>query len=111
MRNAVKATVDAYDGTVTLYAWDEDDPILKAWGEVFPDVVQPRDEIPDELLEHLRYPDDLFKVQRYQFARYHVTDAKDWYDGNNRWEVPTDPEADGARCSRRTGSSSTTPGR
>ena len=94
MRNAVKATVDAYDGTVTLYAWDEEDPILKAWSEVFPGVVQPKAEIPDALMEHLRYPDDLFKVQRYQFARYHVTDAKDWYEDNNRWEVPKDPQAE-----------------
>jgi len=94
MRNAVKATVDAYDGTVTIYAWDEEDPILKAWSEVFPDVVQPKSAIPDALMEHLRYPDDLFKVQRYQFARYHVTDAKDWYEDNNRWEVPKDPQAE-----------------
>ncbi len=94
MRNAVKATVDAYDGTVTIYAWDEEDPILKAWSEVFPDVVQPKADIPDALMEHLRYPDDLFKVQRYQFARYHVTDAKDWYEDNNRWEVPKDPQAE-----------------
>ncbi|WP_243395283.1 UPF0182 family protein [Nocardioides currus] len=91
MRNAVKATVDAYDGTVKIYAWDEDDPILQAWSEVFPGIVQPKSDIPDSLMEHLRYPDDLFKVQRYQFARYHVTDAKDWYEDNNRWEVPKDP--------------------
>jgi uncharacterized membrane protein (UPF0182 family) len=94
MRNSVKATVDAYDGTVTLYEW-ESDPISEAWGEVFPDILQPRESIPDELLEHLRYPDDLFKVQRYQFAKYHETDPKEWYDGSTRWEVPTDPEAEG----------------
>ena len=77
MRNAVKATVDAYDGTVTLYAWDEDDPILKAWRDGLPGHrARPKSEIPTELLEHLRYPEDLFKVQRYQFARYHVTDAE-----------------------------------
>lgn len=92
MRNAVKATVDAYDGTVTIYTWDEEDPILKAWSEVFPDVVQPKSEIPDALMSHLRYPTDLFKVQRHQFARYHLTEANDWYDGANRWEVPTDPQ-------------------
>ncbi|MGH3347677.1 MAG: UPF0182 family protein [Nocardioides sp.] len=91
MRNAVKATVDAYDGTVTLYAWDESDPILQAWRGAFPDTVQDRDAIPDELLEHLRYPEDLFKVQRYQFARYHVTDSGDFYQSNDRWEVPEDP--------------------
>lgn len=93
MRNSVKATVDAYDGTVTLYEW-EPDPISEAWGEVFPGILKPRDEIPDELLEHLRYPDDLFKVQRYQFAKYHETDAKLWLDASTRWEVPRDPEAE-----------------
>ena len=50
---------------------------------------------PTACMEHLRYPEDLFKVQRYQFARYHVTDAGDFYQGNNRWEVPQDPEAPG----------------
>jgi uncharacterized membrane protein (UPF0182 family) len=91
MRNAVKATVDAYDGTVTLYAWDESDPILQAWRSAFPGTVKDYDEIPDDLMQHLRYPEDLFKVQRYQFARYHVTDPGDFYQGNNRWEVPEDP--------------------
>jgi hypothetical protein len=93
IRNSVKATVDAYDGTVTLYAWEDTDPILKAWDEVFPGVIKARDEIPEELQEHLRYPEDLFKAQRHQFQRYHITDALDWYEGSSRWEVPTDPQA------------------
>ncbi len=91
MRNAVKATVDAYDGTVNLYAWDEEDPILKAWRGIFPNVVKDKSEMSEGLLAHVRYPEDLFKVQRYQYGRYHVTDAKDWYEENARWEVPTDP--------------------
>ena len=53
--------------------------------------MQPKTEIPDALLEHLRYPEDLFKVQRYQFARYHVTDPSAWFQGNDRWAVPEDP--------------------
>ena len=93
MRNAVKATVDAYDGTVTLYEWEQD-PILDAWKSVFPDSVEPNSAISDELMQHLRYPEDLFKAQRYQYARYHVTDPGDFYQGNNRWEVPRDPNAD-----------------
>ena len=93
MRNAVKATVDAYDGTVTLYEWDEDDPILKTWESAFPGTVQPKADIPEELKEHLRYPEDMFKVQRYQYARYHVTDPVRWYSGNNRWAVPVDPNS------------------
>ena len=92
LRNSVKATVDAYDGTVTLYEWDEQDPILKAWEAVFPDVVQPKDSIPDALREHIRYPEDLFKAQRYQFQRYHETSASAWFEGSSRWEVPSDPQ-------------------
>ncbi|WP_121255428.1 UPF0182 family protein [Nocardioides ferulae] len=91
MRNAVKATVDAYTGDVVIYEWDTEDPILKAWRSAFPGTVVDNEEIPDSLMEHLRYPEDLFKVQRYQFARYHVTDPGDFYQGNNRWEVPEDP--------------------
>ena len=94
LRNSVKATVDAYDGTVTLYEWDAD-PILKAWEKAFPGVVQPKSDIPDELTAHLRYPDDLYKVQRYQLARYHVADATDFLAGSDRWAVPEEPSVAG----------------
>ncbi len=92
MRNAVKATVDAYDGTVTLYAWDEEDPMLQAWRSAFPGTVKDRADIPPEVLEHMRYPEDLFKVQRYQLASYHVTDAATFYGRGDQWEVPVDPQ-------------------
>ncbi|MGA8845428.1 MAG: UPF0182 family protein, partial [Nocardioides sp.] len=95
MRNAVKATVDAYTGEVTLYAWDEEDPLLKSWMGAFPGTVEPKSAMSDDLLAHVRYPEDLFKVQRYQFARYHVSDASDWYEFNDRWAVPEDPQAPG----------------
>ena len=91
MRNSVKAVVDAYDGSVTLYEWDRD-PILDAWSEAFPQVVRPRSEIPPNLLAHMRYPEDMFKVQRHMLATYHVTNPKTFYEGNDRWEVPQDPE-------------------
>lgn len=94
LRNSVKATVDAYDGTVTLYEWDPD-PILKAWESAFPGLVKPKADIPADLLSHLRYPDDLYKVQRYQLARYHVTDATDFLAGSDRWAVPEAPSAPG----------------
>ena len=92
MRNAVKATVDAYDGTVRLYAWDADDPMLEVWRDAFPGTVLDRDQMPEELVSHLRYPEDLFKVQRYQFAKYHVTDPGAFYQKNAWWVVPKDPE-------------------
>ncbi|MPZ94090.1 MAG: UPF0182 family protein [Propionibacteriales bacterium] len=95
MRNSVKAVVDAYDGSVTMYEWDEGDAVLAAWREVFPDAVQDKDEIPSELMEHLRYPEDMFKVQREILTRYHVTDEGDFYQGNDRWKVPEDPASPG----------------
>ncbi|HEU4511752.1 MAG TPA: UPF0182 family protein [Nocardioidaceae bacterium] len=91
IRNSVKAVVDAYDGTVTLYEWDEQDPILKAWSSAFPGVVEPKDSIPADLREHMRYPEDLFKVQRDILAQYHVTQPKTFYEGSDQWEVPQDP--------------------
>src|SRR3954449_1160567 len=94
VRNSVKATVDAYDGTVTLYAWDEDDPVLKTYRKAFPGVIQPRDKMSDELVSHVRYPEDLFKLQRDILTRYHVTDATDFYNQNDRWQVPDDPTQD-----------------
>jgi uncharacterized protein len=91
MRNAVKATVNAYTGQVTLYAWDQTDPILQAWRSAFPNTVLDRDQIPADLLPHLRYPEDMFKVQRFQYAHYHVTNPSDFFSGTNWWEVPEDP--------------------
>jgi uncharacterized membrane protein (UPF0182 family) len=93
IRNAVKATVDAYDGTVTLYEWDDSDPILKAWEGVFPGVVKSKSDIPSDLLDHFRYPEDMFKAQRSLLAAYHVTDPKTFYEGNDKWDIPEDPNS------------------
>ena len=91
IRNSVKATVDAYDGTVTLYAQDETDPVLKAWESVFPGTVKPKSAISPELQEHLRYPEDLFKVQRALLAKYHVNDPVTFFSTSDFWDVPLDP--------------------
>jgi hypothetical protein len=94
IRNSVKATVDAYDGTVTLYEWDEVDPVLQTYMKAFPDTVEEYEDIPDELREHVRYPEDLFKLQRDILTRYHVTDPGNFYSQNDRWQVPADPTQD-----------------
>jgi hypothetical protein len=93
IRNSVKATVDAYDGTVTLYEWDQTDPVLKAWRAAFPGTVQDYGTISPDLMQHLRYPEDFFKVQRKLFAEYHVTDPRAFYSGQDFWKVPDDPTA------------------
>ena len=95
VRNSVKATVDAYDGTVTLYQWDEADPVVKAWMSIFPGTVKPLADIKGSLMEHLRYPEDLFKVQRQLLQKYHDTDAASFYGGQNFWRVPDDPTQQG----------------
>nr|WP_307815608.1 UPF0182 family protein [Myceligenerans indicum] len=94
IRNSVKATVDAYDGSVDLYAWEPNDPVLKTWENVFPGSVRPLDEISGELMSHVRYPEDLFKVQRKLLTEYHVTDASDFFSGNDFWNNPQDPTSD-----------------
>jgi uncharacterized membrane protein (UPF0182 family) len=91
IRNSVKATVDAYSGKVTLYAWDAEDPILKAWSKVFPSTLEPVSKIDGALMSHIRYPEDLFKVQRALLSRYHVQDPKDFFVGNDFWTTPDDP--------------------
>ena len=90
-RNSVKAVVDAYEGTVTLYAWDESDPILQTWMKAFPGVVEARSSMPTAIEAHVRYPQDLFKVQRVVMSRYHVTDPATFYNGTDFWIVPFDP--------------------
>lgn len=91
IRNSVKATVDAYDGSVDLYQWDDQDPILKAWMNLYPDTVQPRSAISGELMSHVRYPSDLFKIQRSVLGNYHVTEAGAFYSQQDAWMTPNDP--------------------
>jgi uncharacterized membrane protein (UPF0182 family) len=91
IRNSVKAVVNAYDGSVDLYAWDESDPVLKTWMKAFPGTVKPKSAISPSLKSHLRYPEDMFKVQRDLLAKYHVTDPGTWYQNSDLWRVPADP--------------------
>ncbi|MFG2998017.1 UPF0182 family protein [Streptomyces sp. NPDC048340] len=91
IRNSVKATVDAYDGTVSLYQWDTQDPVLKTWMKAFPGTVKAKSEISKALMDHIRYPQDLFKVQRELLTRYHVTDPQTFLSGSEAWAVPDDP--------------------
>ncbi|WP_370517529.1 UPF0182 family protein [Pseudactinotalea sp. HY160] len=97
IRNSVKAVVNAFDGSVTLYAWDTEDPVLQTWNEIFPNSLEPISEISGSLMSHLRYPLDMFKVQRELLTRYHVTDASSFYSGGDFWRVPNDPVASGTQ--------------
>ena len=91
IRNSVKATVDAYDGSVDLYAWDAKDPVLKAWQKVFPGQFKPLSSISGDLMSHMRYPESLFKVQRQLLSQYHVNSASQFFSGEDFWQTPVDP--------------------
>jgi uncharacterized protein len=91
IRNSVKIAIDAYDGSLVLYVVDEQDPIIRVWQSVFPDLFTPASEVPDELQAHFRYPENLFQVQAVRHTNYHVTSPEVFYGGTDRWAVPGDP--------------------
>jgi uncharacterized membrane protein (UPF0182 family) len=91
VRNSVKVTVDAYQGTVTFYVFDKKDPIIQAYRDAFPDLFTDGSRMPADIRAHLRYPEDLFKSQSAMFGRYHVTEPKRFYDGSAKWLVSPDP--------------------
>ncbi|OJX97909.1 MAG: hypothetical protein BGO96_13440 [Micrococcales bacterium 73-15] len=96
IRNSVKAVVNAYDGSVTLYAWDTEDPVLASWSKVYPGLVEPYTEMSGDLMSHVRYPEDMFKVQRTILNRYHVTDAQQFFTQADFWRTPSDPTETGS---------------
>ncbi|MGB3413957.1 MAG: UPF0182 family protein [Microbacteriaceae bacterium] len=100
IRNSVKATVDAYDGKVTLYAWDTEDPVLATWNKIFPNSLTPISEMSAELMQHVRYPSDMFKLQRQILGKYHVGTTAALYSGSDAWITPGEPTASAATAAR-----------
>ena len=90
IRNSVKAVVDAYDGTVTLYVRDPDDPVLQAWQRAFPGTYTPLAEAGEELQAHFRYPEDLFRVQSSVYSTYHMRNPAEFYAKEDAWAIPGD---------------------
>ncbi len=88
MRNAVKVTVDAYDGKVNFYLSDPEDTIARVYNTIFPTLFKPLKEMPEGLRAHVRYPRDLFKVQTSLYAVYHMNDPKVFYNKEDLWEIP-----------------------
>ena len=89
LRNSVKIVVDAYTGAVTMYAFDPEDPILKAWSSIFPTLLTDAEKIPDEVAAHFRYPEGLFSVQAEIYRNYHMTDPKVFYNKEDSWDIPS----------------------
>jgi len=93
VRNSVKATVDAYDGTITFYVVDEEDPIIKAYRRAFPELFTDEDEMPAGLRDHWRYPEDLFRAQTEHYTQYHMTDPDEFYRKQALWDIAPTPES------------------
>lgn len=89
MRNSVKITIDAYDGSVSFYQSDPDDAIIRVFGAIFPGLLKPMAEMPPDLKKHIRYPRELFAIQTALYATYHMTDPKTFYNKEDLWEIPS----------------------
>jgi uncharacterized membrane protein (UPF0182 family) len=88
VRNSVKATVDAYHGTVTFYVADPTDPLVQAFGQAFPGLLQPLGQMPADLQRHIRYPEDFFAIQARKYATYHMLDPQVFYNREDTWAIP-----------------------
>jgi len=91
VRNAVKVTVDAYDGTVNFYIADPADPLIRTIALIFPGLLQPLTAMPADLRTHLRYPEGLFRIQAGMFAVYHMRDTQVFYNKEDLWNLPVRP--------------------
>jgi uncharacterized membrane protein (UPF0182 family) len=88
IRNSVKAVIDAYNGTVSFYLSDPEDPIVLAYGKIFPDLFKPLDKMPADLRAHIRYPEDLFTIQARMYATYHMQDPQVFYNKEDLLSIP-----------------------
>ncbi|MBI5287696.1 MAG: UPF0182 family protein [Chloroflexi bacterium] len=100
IRNSVKVVVNAYSGETNFYAMQPDEPLLKAYSAIFPDLFQPLSEMPATVREHIRYPEDLFRLQTEVYLRYHIRDARQFYQKEDQWDVPTEVFGSGEQLVR-----------
>ncbi len=90
IRNSVKVVVNAYSGQTDFYAMETEEPLLRAYAAVFPDLLKPQSEMPESLRSHIRYPEDLFRLQTQAYLRYHIRDAREFYQKEDQWDFPTE---------------------
>jgi uncharacterized membrane protein (UPF0182 family) len=91
IRNSVKGTVDAYDGTLTLYVVDESDPVVRSYRRIFPALFTGGDAMSEDLRAHLRYPEDMFRIQSDMFTRYHMLESRVFFNNGDPWQIARDP--------------------
>jgi uncharacterized membrane protein (UPF0182 family) len=94
IRNSVKAVVDMYEGTVSFYVMDPDDPVLAVYRHAFPEVFKDLSQLSPDLKLHLRYPQDLFGIQATQYETFHMTDPQVFYNREDLWVAPLEKYED-----------------
>lgn len=97
IRNSVKVVVDAYNGSITYYQMDQEDPIIKAYSKIFPGLFRPFEEMSEDLKSHVRYPMALFRLQAAVFQTYHMQDVQVFYNREDLWEIPNEIYRDKAQ--------------
>jgi uncharacterized membrane protein (UPF0182 family) len=90
IRNSVKVVVDAYDGTTKFYIYDEDDPLIKTYANIYSTLFEPKSDFPTGLVAHTRYPQDYFDLQSRVFMKYHVDNPVVFYNGEDVWDIATE---------------------
>ena len=97
IRNSVKVVINAYDGSAVFYRMDQEDPLVAAYAEMFPNLFQPVEAMPPDLRRHLRYPRDLFKYQAMIYRSYHMQDVQVFYNQEDLWAIPNEIYSDRAQ--------------
>ncbi len=90
MRNSVKVVIDAYDGSLSYYLWDETDPVVRTYARIFPNLFRSAEEMPEGLKSHVRYPQDFFSVQAERYLKYHMQDPQNFYNNEDLWAIPNE---------------------
>ena len=90
LRNSVKAIVDAFNGSIRFFIAEPEDPIVKAWAHAFPGLMEPMEAMPKPYLDHRRVPEEFFNAQVNQLKRYHVSNPRIFYNGDDVWQVPSE---------------------
>jgi uncharacterized protein len=88
VRNSVKISIDAYNGSMAFYITDQADPIIQTYRNIFPDLFKDLSEMPKDLRSHIRYPTDLFRIQTFIYATYHMKRPQVFYNKEDQWEIP-----------------------
>lgn len=90
IRNSVKVVIDAYDGDVSFYIVDEQDPIALTFQRIYPDLFKTSDQMPEGLRAHIRYPNTMFGIQANVYGRYHMEDVNVFYQNEDQWDVASE---------------------